>query len=60
MAQVPPFYSAQEAQKPADKRVYHNNSGCPAGQDIRQPDRRSGTNNYRLCDDCAERNRRGV
>ena len=59
MANVNAFYSINEAYKPVDKRVYHNNDVCPPGRDIPQSERRSGTNNYRLCRDCEERNRQG-
>jgi hypothetical protein len=60
MPRVPDFYSINEAAKPPANRVYHNNGACPPGRDIPQNERRSGTNGYRLCDDCAERNRRGI
>ena len=56
MPTVAAFYSAQEATKPAGDRVHHTNSTCPSGQDIRQPDRRVGTNGYPLCKECASRN----
>jgi hypothetical protein len=46
------YYSINEADKPADKRDYHNNTNCRAGRDIPQHERRSGTNGYRLCKDC--------
>ena len=46
------YYSVNEEVKPADKRVYHNNEKCRAGRDIPQNERRPGTNNYRLCQDC--------
>ena len=49
------FYSVNEEKKPADKRVHHNNSACPPGRDIPANERRSGTNNYRLCDDCKKK-----
>ena len=52
------FYSVNEASKPAEKRVHHNNSLCPAGRDIPQHERRYGSP-YRLCKDCAELNRLG-
>ncbi len=59
MAKVADFYSVNEANKPAGNRVYHNNSTCPPGRDIPQHERRTGTNGYRLCQDCSERNRLG-
>jgi hypothetical protein len=39
--------------------VHHNNNTCPPGRDIPQHERRPGAGGYRLCDDCAERNRQG-
>ena len=56
MGKVPDFYSINETSKPADKRVYHNTDSCPPGRDIPANERRYGTNNYRLCKDCNERN----
>jgi hypothetical protein len=51
---VSPFYSKNEVDKPADKRVHHNNDKCEPGRRIPIADRREGTNGYRLCKDCAE------
>ena len=59
MPKVAAFYSVNEAKKPTTKRVYHNNSACPPGRDIPTKERRVGTGGYRLCTDCAERNRLG-
>ena len=66
------FYSINEDLKPVDERVYHNNSGCPAGRDILPNDRRryEGPGSwsardgdlghlsptYRLCDACHDLN----
>jgi len=47
------FYSINEPNKPAADRVYHNNSACRLGLDIPASERRSGTNNYRQCEQCA-------
>ena len=55
---VYPFYSVNEVLKPASKRVYHNNSDCPPGRDIPTWERKQGTSDYRLCEDCARRNNR--
>ena len=55
MAKVPAFYSVNEANKPANKQVYHNDNACPPGRDIPQNERRTGTGGYRLCEDCARR-----
>jgi len=54
---VYPFHSINEVLKPASQRVYHNNDACPPGRDIPSWERKQGTNNYRLCEDCARRNR---
>ncbi len=59
MPRVTEFYSINEVLKPPDQRVHHNNSACPPGRDIPANERRAGTNNYRLCRDCAELNRQG-
>jgi hypothetical protein len=47
------FYAIDEAKKAPADRVYHNNSACRTGQDIPPGERRSGTNDYRQCDECA-------
>lgn len=57
MAYVREFYSINEGQKPANKRVHHNNGNCPPGRDIPVWERRQGTGTYRLCDDCESLNR---
>jgi hypothetical protein len=54
-----PFYSINETKKPRDGRVYHNNSACPSGREIPENERRDGTEDYRLCRNCAELNRDG-
>jgi len=59
MPSVPAFYSINEVKKPQTDRVYHNNSACPPGRDIPQNERRPGTNNYRLCQDCTRLNDQG-
>lgn len=56
MSPVYPFYSVNEALKPASQRVHHNNSDCPPGRDIPSWERKQGTNNYRLCDVCDKKN----
>ena len=55
MAKVAPFHSVNEVNKPAANRVYHNDNTCPPGRDIPQNERRQGTGNYRLCEDCQRR-----
>lgn len=59
MTAVPAFYSVNEASKPANLRVHHNNGACPPGRDIPQWERRVGAGGYRLCDDCARLNQQG-
>lgn len=56
MPRVSDFYSTKERQKTAWDRVYHNNSECPWGRNIPQPERTGGTGGYRLCDDCSKLN----
>jgi hypothetical protein len=57
---VADFHSINETKKPAANRVYHNNGTCPPGRDIPASERRTGTGGYRLCDDCKERNNKGL
>lgn len=52
MPKVPDFHSISEASKPPENRVYHNNSSCASGRDIPANERRNGTGDYSLCDDC--------
>lgn len=59
MPKVAAFYSVNEAKKPAASQVHHDNSACPPGRDIPANERRSGTGGYRLCHDCAERDKQG-
>ena len=59
MPNIPSFYSIREANKPIPRRIYHNNSACPCGREIEGDERRKGTCNYRLCDDCEQLNRQG-
>src|ERR1035437_4565858 len=46
MAKVADYYSVNEANKPADKQVYHDNDQCRAGRDIPQSERRPGRGGY--------------
>ena len=50
------FYSVNEIKKPPANRVHHNNSACPPGRDIPQLERKLGTGDHRLCDDCKKLN----
>jgi hypothetical protein len=59
MPATPSFHSINEVQKLAHLRVHHNNSACPPGRDVPAWERRAGTGNYRLCDDCARLNQQG-
>ena len=59
MSQVPAFHSVNEVNKLASARVHHDNNLCAPGRDIPSWERRAGTNNYRLCDNCAEYDRAG-
>jgi hypothetical protein len=55
MANVPAFYSVNEAQKPAANRVHHtNDTTCAPGRDIPKHERKQGTGGYRLCEHCAK------
>ena len=59
MPAVAAFYSINEVNKLPANRVYHNNSACPPGRDIPANERRQGTGNYRLCNDCNNLNAQG-
>jgi hypothetical protein len=50
-------YSVNEAKKPKEDRVYHNNSDCGPFKEIHPDDRRNGQNGYRVCKDCDEINK---
>ena len=60
MPYEPEFYSINEADKPAAKRVHHNNSACGPGGEIPKNERRLGKgptgDPYRLCEDCEKEN----
>ena len=53
MPNVPAFHSVQQAKRPAENRVYHDNDRCFSARDIPGHDRREGTADYRLCGECA-------
>ena len=58
MAQVPDFYSVNEATKPAANRRYHNSGECAAGRDIKAAkEEKAGTNGYKLCEHCENYNK---
>ena len=60
MPRIEAFHSRREARKPADQGVYHNNSTCQPGRDIKlSSDERKGTGNYLLCRDCDDKNFKG-
>lgn len=53
MAKVAAFYSINEADKPANKRVHHNESQCAPGRDIKAAkEDEPGTGGYPLCEVC--------
>ena len=53
MPNVPAFHSAQQAKRPSEHRIYHDNDRCFSGRDIPGHDRREGIVDYRLCVECA-------
>jgi hypothetical protein len=55
---VSPFNSINEAKKPIEDRVYHNNSECPAWFQIPGKEKRQGDAGYRLCIHCKNLNKR--
>jgi hypothetical protein len=61
MPKMAKFYSVNEAKKPVDKRVHHDNDRCGAGISIPDEDRRPGEgpykDPYRLCEDCEKINK---
>ena len=59
MPKVTQFYSVNEAAKPANKRVHHDNGACRPGQDIPSNERRPGNGGYRLCEVCEDLDRKG-
>jgi hypothetical protein len=60
MPRIEAFYSRRETRKRVDQGVYHNNSTCRQGRNIKlNSDNRNGTGNYRLCADCDDRNFNG-
>jgi hypothetical protein len=60
MPRITAFHSVNEIAKPADKRVYHDNSTCPPGRDIPREVRRPGTGGYGRCHQCRDRNEQGM
>lgn len=53
---VLPFNSINEAQKPIEDRVYHNNNKCRAWYQIPDNEKRRGEAGYRLCIHCKNLN----
>jgi len=53
------FHSIDEATKPAQIRVHHDNSVCVSGRKISQKERRPGTGGFRRCDRCEYLNKLG-
>ncbi len=54
MAVVAAFHSIREAEKPDAARRHHNTDTCELGRNIPEDERREGTGDYQLCEDCAE------
>ena len=52
VARVPPFHHIQEARKPPEQRVYHDNDACSLGRLIQPWERREGTAGMRQCKEC--------
>ncbi len=55
MPQVSPVFSVE----PAARRVYHDNSLCAERYHIEPQEKRSGTGDRPLCEQCAELDRQG-
>ena len=55
MPSVPAFHSINQAKKPLNDRVYHNNSKCAPGRDIPGHDRKPGPSGH-LCAHCKNYN----
>jgi hypothetical protein len=56
MPNVPAFHSVQQAKRPVENRIYHDNDRCFSARDIPGHDRREGAADYRLCVECARLN----
>ena len=54
MPAVVPFYTITEESKPADTRIYHNNTACAAMRAIPKNERNIGTNGYEQCPICRQ------
>jgi len=52
MATVPAFRSVNQAAKPPEHRIYHDNDRCFPGRDIPQHERLQGDEGYRRCVEC--------
>jgi hypothetical protein len=51
MGPDPPYHSIN----PTDPDVYHDYNDCPAGKQIPPANRRNGTNNWRRCERCIDK-----
>lgn len=47
--------SAYHSINPTDPDVHHVDDDCVSGKQIPSYNRRPGTNNWRMCDHCADR-----
>ena len=54
MARVAPFHSSHP-----NTTHYHNNSKCGPGSEIPRHNRKSGSGNKKLCEQCAKLNSEG-
>ena len=59
MPSIAAFYSENEVKKPPEKRVHHNNSKCPSGNDIPKNERKPGNGGHRVCMRCKQLNSEG-
>lgn len=52
MPRVQAFHSVDQARKPEDHRIYHDNDRCFSARGIFQHQRLDGDGGYRLCVEC--------
>jgi hypothetical protein len=59
MPKVPAFHTNSQEYPPSHRNVYHDNSACKDGQDIKSWHRVSGDGNRPRCDECSRLAREG-
>jgi hypothetical protein len=59
MPNMQTFYSINQATKPIENRIHHDNTTCALGWEIPAKRKRDGTYNYRICDNYAKVNTQG-